>query len=158
VETGLQRILELVSRWNAILLLDECDVFLEERTSVDLERNKVISIFLRTLEYYEGIMFMTTNRVENIDLAFQSRIHVSIEYPDLTAESRRTIWRNFVNSSGGKPEVSESDIAELAQLSLNGRQIKNVLKTAGLLALRKRMPLRRSFINTVPDILEAGSH
>jgi len=93
-----------------------------------------------------------TNRVENIDLAFQSRIHVSIEYPDLTAESRRTIWRNFVNSSTEKSEISESDIVELAQLSLNGRQIKNVLKTAGLLALRKRMPLKRNFIDTVLTI------
>jgi hypothetical protein len=64
VERELQSILELVARWNAILLLDECDVFLEARSTHELERNKIVSIFLRTLEYYEGIMFMTTNRVE----------------------------------------------------------------------------------------------
>ena len=73
---------------------------------------------------------------------------MSIEYPDLTTESRRAIWRNFVGTSD-KTEISEHDVIELAQLSLNGRQIKNVLKTAGLLALRKRMPLKRSFIDTV---------
>jgi len=149
VESGLQRILDLVARWNAILLLDECDVFLEARSAHDLERNKVVSIFLRTLEYYEGILFMTTNRVDNIDPAFQSRIHVSLEYPDLTAESRRVIWRNFLSASGTKADVSDEDINELAKLQLNGRQIKNILKTAQLLASRKKSPLRREFIDVI---------
>ncbi|KAK4185746.1 mitochondrial sorting [Podospora australis] len=150
VERELNSILELVARWNAILLLDECDVFLEARSTHELERNKIVSIFLRTLEYYEGIMFMTTNRVDDIDAAFQSRIHVSIEYPDLTSASRRTIWRNFLNGSTIKSSLTEKDINELAELKLNGRQIKNVLKTAQLLAARKKSPtLDRMFIETI---------
>jgi hypothetical protein len=150
VERELNSILELVSRWNAILLLDECDVFLEARSTHELERNKIVSIFLRTLEYYEGIMFMTTNRVEDIDAAFQSRIHVSIEYPDLTAASRRTIWANFLKGSTIKSSLTDNDIAELAELKLNGRQIKNVLKTAQLLASRKKSDtLDRKYIETI---------
>ncbi|KAI3392402.1 hypothetical protein diail_5729 [Diaporthe ilicicola] len=152
VERGLSQILELVSRWSAILLLDECDVFLEARSTHDLERNKVVSIFLRTLEYYEGILFMTTNRVDNIDQAFQSRIHVSLEYPDLTAESRAHIWRNFISAAKQKPEITDQDVQDLAKLELNGRQIKNVLKTAQLLAKRKKSVLKRSFIDTVLSI------
>ena len=54
VETKLQDILEMCSRWNAVLLLDEADVFLEQRSLHELERNKLVSIFLRVLEYYEG--------------------------------------------------------------------------------------------------------
>lgn len=149
VESGLSRILELVARWNAILLLDECDVFLEARSTSDLERNKVVSIFLRTLEYYEGILFMTTNRVDNIDAAFQSRIHVSLEYPDLTTESRVQIWKNFLAGFKEAPEITDEDVAELAKLKLNGRQIKNILKTAQLLASRRKSVLKRSFIDTV---------
>lgn len=150
VERELKSILELVARWNAILLLDECDVFLEARSTHELERNKIVSIFLRTLEYYEGIMFMTTNRVEDIDLAFQSRIHVSIEYPDLTSASRRTIWANFLRGSTIKSSLTDKDIHELAELKLNGRQIKNVLKTAQLLAARKKSEtLDRKFIETI---------
>lgn len=149
VEMGLTRILELVARWNAILLLDECDVFLEARSTHDLERNKVVSIFLRTLEYYEGILFMTTNRVDNIDAAFQSRIHVSLEYPDLTTASRVQIWKNFLGGFRQTPEVTDDDVEELARLRLNGRQIKNVLKTAQLLASRKKSVMKRSFIDTV---------
>lgn len=152
VEQGLSSILELVARWNAILLLDECDVFLEARSTHDLQRNEVVSIFLRTLEYYEGILFMTTNRVDNIDAAFQSRIHVSLGYPDLSADSRRQIWRNFLEGATLKSEVSEKDLDELAELKLNGRQIKNILKTAQLLAARKKSNLQRSYIDTVLNI------
>lgn len=150
VERELNSILELVARWNAILLLDECDVFLEARSTHELERNKIVSIFLRTLEYYEGIMFMTTNRVDDIDAAFQSRIHVSIEYPDLTTAARKTIWTNFLKGSTIKSSLTDRDIAELAELKLNGRQIKNVLKTAQLLASRKKSEmLDRKYIETI---------
>ena len=51
VETKLQNILEMCTKWNAILLLDEADVFLEQRSLHELERNKLVSIFLRILEY-----------------------------------------------------------------------------------------------------------
>ncbi|KAI0153125.1 ATPase [Xylariaceae sp. FL1272] len=149
VERGLKNILDLVARWNAIVLLDECDVFLEARSTHDLERNKVVSIFLRTLEYYQGILFMTTNRVDNIDAAFQSRIHVSLEYPDLTQESRRQIWQQFLGAAILKNSITQGDLDDLSTLSLNGRQIKNVLKTAQLLASRKKCGLEREFIDTV---------
>ena len=96
VERNLTNILEMIAKWRAVLLIDECDVFLEARSTHSLERNKLVSIFLRVLEYYEGILFLTTNRISNIDPAFQSRIHVSMRYPDLTSTSRRSIWANFL--------------------------------------------------------------
>lgn len=87
-----------------------------------------MSIFLRLLEYYEGILFLTTNRINNIDLAFHSRIHVTIQYPQLSQASRRHIWKNFL--AGKDHSVSEEDIDSLSELDLNGRVIKNTLKTA----------------------------
>lgn len=50
VEAALGNILEMNTKWNAVLLLDEADVFLEARGAHDLERNKLVSIFLRLLE------------------------------------------------------------------------------------------------------------
>ena len=149
VEHSLNQILDLVSRWNAILLIDECDVFLEARNAHDLERNQIVSVFLRTLEYYEGIMFMTTNRSGNIDPAFQSRIHVSLEYPGLTSDSRKVIWSNFLKGSSAQDQFTEQDLDELAAMEFNGRQIKNILKTSQLLASRKKSVLNRAFIDTV---------
>jgi hypothetical protein len=43
IESSLSKIFDMVSKWNAVLLLDECDVFLEARSSHELERNKVVS-------------------------------------------------------------------------------------------------------------------
>lgn len=63
LEAFLQQILDLANRWQAVLLLDEADVFLEARTAQDIHRNALVSIFLRLLEYFQGILFLTTNRV-----------------------------------------------------------------------------------------------
>ena len=108
-----------------------------------------MSIFLRTLEYYEGILFLTTNRVANMDAAFQSRIHVSMEYSDLTRDARRQIWANFLELSKQESDISEEDLDYLSGVTLNGRQIKNILKTSFLLSMRKKTPLRREFIDIV---------
>jgi AAA+ superfamily predicted ATPase len=81
VERALSMILELAAKWDAVLLLDECDVVLEKRSINTLRRNGTVSVFLRLLEYYTGVLFMTTNRVDAIEPAILSRIHLTIEYP-----------------------------------------------------------------------------
>jgi SpoVK/Ycf46/Vps4 family AAA+-type ATPase len=156
VESNLKSILEMSAKWDAVLLLDEADVFLEARSTHDLERNKLVSIFLRLLEYYEGILFLTTNRVDNIDAAFESRIHLSLAYEELDLDSRRTVWRNFLNQSARDNDVSEKEIAELAKAQLNGRQIKNILKTSKLLASRKEEKLGFKHVDTVLRLRQAN--
>ncbi|KAI6762754.1 hypothetical protein HG530_008734 [Fusarium avenaceum] len=150
IEENLGRILEMVANWNAVLLLDECDVFLEARSAHDIQRNRIVSIFLRMLEYYEGILFLTTNRVKDMDQAFQSRIHMSLEYPALDKSARESVWRGFLSRAisldakmegGAAHEISDEEVTSLAGLELNGRQIKNVLKTANLLACHKEEKL-----------------
>ncbi|KAE8161541.1 P-loop containing nucleoside triphosphate hydrolase protein [Aspergillus tamarii] len=149
VEKALKDILRMVPKWGAVLLLDEADVFMETRNSTDLERNELVSIFLRLLEYYEGILFLTTNRAESIDPAFESRIHVSVRYPDLDARSRRQIWAQFL---GGDEGFSSEQLDCLAQVKLNGRQIKNVLKTAHLLAREQDHEIGYDHVRTVLDL------
>lgn len=151
VESSLSNVLEMATKWNAILLLDEADVFLEQRSSHDLERNKLVSIFLRILEYYEGILFLTTNRVDNIDAAFQSRIHISMQYNELSTSSRRHVWVNFLNASNkGKGHgFSDAELDKLAGYQMNGREIKNVLKTAQLLASKKGKSLGYEHVESV---------
>lgn len=172
VETKLQDILEMCSRWNAVLLLDEADVFLEQRSLHELERNKLVSIFLRVLEYYEGMqttnlphkiiitdtnpgtMFLTTNRVETFDPAFQSRIHISLDYQELSIDSRKTVWDNFLNNSTQEHTITKDQLTELAHMNMNGRQIKNILKIARLLASRKEEKLSYEHILTTLDVTQ----
>ncbi|CAG9947477.1 unnamed protein product [Clonostachys rosea f. rosea IK726] len=149
VERNLNRVLELSQRWKAVLLIDECDVFLENRTQSDLHRNQLVSVFLRLLEYYQGVMFLTTNRLGSFDPAFESRIDLTLHYPALDAASRRHIWRTFLPAGSDKIDVAEEELDSLAEHEFNGRQIKNVVKTARLLALRDKTALTRKHLEIV---------
>ncbi|KAF8246165.1 P-loop containing nucleoside triphosphate hydrolase protein [Wilcoxina mikolae CBS 423.85] len=135
LESNLARILDMASAWKAVVLLDEADVFLEKRSQHDLKRNALVSIFLRLLEYYQGILFLTTNRVKTFDEAFQSRIHVALKYSNLEVDARRSVWRNFLERiENGGVEVGEEGYDRLARHELNGREIKNAIGTAKTLA------------------------
>ncbi|OTB00432.1 hypothetical protein M426DRAFT_65886, partial [Hypoxylon sp. CI-4A] len=85
----------LAEAWNAVLLADEADIFLKRRQNRDLARNGLVSAFLRRMEYFKGLLFLTTNRVSQIDDAFISRVHVAIGYQALSPEFRVKIWRGF---------------------------------------------------------------
>ncbi|KAL4735138.1 P-loop containing nucleoside triphosphate hydrolase protein [Aspergillus similis] len=160
VEETLRDVLNLIPRWGAVLLLDEADVFMEARDKNDIKRNELVSIFLRLLEYYEGILFLTTNRAEQMDPAFESRIHISIRYPELNEVSRRQIWSQFL-SRPNTARFSDEELDQLAKLELNGRQIKNVVRTAHLLAQEEECPLNyehiRMFLDLTADDSVSGS-
>lgn len=107
------------------------------------------------LEYYEGTIFLTTNRVDCMDPAFESRIHMAMSYPDLSADSRRKVWESFLhNLKAGAREISEQQLDQYARLDLNGRQIKNTVKMAGLLALAEGGDLKPRHIDTVLKVME----
>ena len=72
LEQGLVKISDLAHRWGAILLLDEADVFLEARVMQDVHCNALVTIFLRMLEYFSGILFLTTNRVMSLICSIQN--------------------------------------------------------------------------------------
>jgi SpoVK/Ycf46/Vps4 family AAA+-type ATPase len=113
------------------------------------------AVFLRLVEYYEGIMLLTTNRISTIDPAFESRVDVAIAYDDLTAPLRQQIWENFLfKLHGDGAEVDADSLTDaalrgLAEHELNGRQIKSVIKTAQLLARSKEQALGMGHLNAV---------
>lgn len=141
LDVQLTEIMDMTATWRAVLLIDEADVFLEQRALHDLHRNAMVSVFLRVLEYYSGILFLTTNRVSTFDDAFKSRIHIPIRYTDLDMTSRLKIWRNFCRKVPGGVEISEKEYETLAEHELNGRQIKNVIKAAESLAAFDKVKL-----------------
>lgn len=152
VDRQLSYFLKLGERYGALVLLDEADVYLEARRARDLSRNALVSVFLRALEYYRGVLFLTTNRVGSFDPAFTSRIHVALHYRRLTDADRGRIWANnfdrLERDSAGKVYVTasareyvlsrsggeEAGGEELDELRWNGREIRNALQTAVALA------------------------
>jgi hypothetical protein len=138
LEGQLSRIFKTASHWNAFLLLDEADVFLEQRSPDNLTRNGLVSVFLRKLEYCQGIIFLTTNRIAKFDEAILNRIHLMLRYEDLTKEARRQVWRNFLSwatTSSGDADVTAEELEELAIYKLNGRQVGYLTSPSAFVSL-----------------------
>ncbi len=125
VEQSLYNIFARVTKWNAVLLFDECDIFMYKRGN-DLQRAGIVGIFLRLLDYYQGFLFLTSNRSDVIDEAFKSRITLSLDYPSHTPESREEIWQLLLEANG--IELSNGDsLQRVSERDLNGRQIRNAV-------------------------------
>ncbi|KAF7137091.1 hypothetical protein CNMCM5793_007104 [Aspergillus hiratsukae] len=137
LEGRLDSIFKVAKHFNAVLLLDEADAFMEQRTSYLDEHNRLLTVFLRNLEYYEVILFLTSNRAIKFDDAILSRIHLKIKYGDLTMETRREIWKHFLSKAHtpeGPSSIEGEDLYRLESLRLNGHQIKNLTSVAHALA------------------------
>lgn len=159
VEKYLETIFLLGKTWDCVVLLDEADVFLEERSTVNLDRNALVSVFLRMLEYYDGILILTSNRVGIFDEAFKSRIQLSLRYQNLDRTQRLEIWRNFISRLERLAddidglEIDAKDILDhidkLATPELNGREIRNAISTARQLARYRKQALGYTHIQAV---------
>nr|OQO28393.1 hypothetical protein B0A51_04886 [Rachicladosporium sp. CCFEE 5018] len=143
VELNLEYHFTSARDWGALVLIDEADIYMEKRSSNDLVRNSLVAGILRALEVYEGMLFLTTNRVGAFDDAFTSRIHVKLYYNPLSDSDRQRIWSSFISkltrerrkdirvTIGAKEYISGPVIKAL---DLNGREIRNAFQTAVALA------------------------
>lgn len=181
LEKKLGDVLRLATTWDAVVLIDEADVFLEQRSLHELERNALVSVALRVLEYHRGVLFLTTNRIQAFDEAFLSRFSIAVKYPELDVDARLTIWRKFfelagcelwggsgqpgdgrqspdefVKLEGQEPQcyVSLADLKELAAKPFNGRTIKNLVRTAQALAMSSDEPLSLEHVKVVVEAQE----
>ncbi|KAK4699629.1 hypothetical protein P7C70_g6631, partial [Phenoliferia sp. Uapishka_3] len=184
LEKRLRDILDVGNSWGAVLLVDEADVFLEQRSLHDVQRNAM---------YSSGILLMTTNRIRTVDPAFLSRFSIAITYPDLSSSKRRTIWTTFLTRAGARIEESKSRkkalpngvvvqlptpsssgnstpteeggaelgavisakyLDRLAMKAFNGRSIKNTVRTASALAMSKGVPLSEVHLDIVVKVSE----
>lgn len=106
-----------------------------------------MTVFLRVLEYYAGVLFLTTNRVGDFDEAITSRLHVGLYYPELSVEKTVRVFHvniDMINErfKDQKRKILIDDIVEFASNHFdtypdarwNGRQIRNACQTALALA------------------------
>lgn len=115
------------------------------------------SVFLRTLEYFNGILFLTTNRVGTFDQAFQSRIHITLGLPILDQPRRTEVWTIFLQELAKSQKLTSSELANLqsqavstwSRQALNGRQIRNSVRTALLVAEKKKETVGEKHFDTV---------
>lgn len=109
---NIKKVFQMATEWDAVILLDEADVFMSERHPQDIARNELVSIFLRELEYFRGIIFLTTNLYSTIDSAFRSRVSLHLIFNSLAPKARTLIWRKFLDRlpprESGSPAAPES--------------------------------------------------
>jgi hypothetical protein len=127
MERALKETLTRAQRWGAVMLIDEADVYIKRRDD-NIAANAVVGVFLRVLEYFNGLLFLTTNRVDDIDEAIVSRCIALIKYHPPELQDRRKIWRVMVEQFG--LDVSDELIDKLAKIypEASGRDIKGLTK------------------------------
>jgi hypothetical protein len=127
IEKELQLVLTRATRWMALLLIDEADVYVRAREN-DIQQNAIVGVFLRVLEYYRGVLFLTSNRAVVIDDAIMSRatVHLKYERPDKRALEK--IWA--ILSKQFNVYLDSDMIVKLVQTfpGIVGRDVKSLLK------------------------------
>ncbi len=146
IENNLAVILRRANRWNAVLLLDEADVYIARRGS-SLAHNAIVGVFLRMLEYASCILFMTTNRDDDVDDAIASRCIVKLTYQVPTVEAQCAIWRNLADLNG--IPLADDVIAAFAadHPEVTGRDVKNLLKLSSFYVERHGGPVDREVLD-----------
>jgi DNA polymerase III delta prime subunit len=127
LEENLLKIFARAQRWKAILLLDEADVYIRKRMD-DVQQNAIVGVFLRTLEYFNGLLFLATNKGDSVDDAIASRCVARVAYELPVPEDLHKIWKVISDTSGAG--MTDADISTVVKEfpHLSGRDVKNLLK------------------------------
>ncbi|QSZ28706.1 hypothetical protein DSL72_003206 [Monilinia vaccinii-corymbosi] len=151
LEKSLEQILYFGRVWKCVILLEEAEMFLEKRSFGDLQRNALISVFLRVLESYNGVIILTSSPITAIDEALKSRIQLSLRYAPLNLAQRTKIWETHITQlesleslfNPSTINISElrANLPALAKYKLNGHEIGHAVRTARQLALLKAIPM-----------------
>jgi len=139
MEVALKEVLTRAQRWGAVMLIDEADVYIKRRDD-NIAMNAVVGVFLRVLEYFNGLLFLTTNRVDDIDEAIVSRCIALIKFHPPGREDRRRIWAVMTEQFG-----LILDLALLEELpdifpEATGRDIKGLVKLVTKYCKQKQVP------------------
>jgi hypothetical protein len=136
-EKSLNQVFARAEELDVILLLDEGDALLTQRTSVQSSNDRYANLetnyLLQRLETFEGILIVTTNAGERIDNAFQRRMDVVVEFHAPEAAELQRIWQLHLPAGHSVPSSLIGEVARRCPLS--GGQIRNAALHASLLAL-----------------------
>ncbi len=147
-EKNLHKVLSAAEELDVVLLLDEGDTLLGQRTDVrsanDRYANLETNYLLQRLEHYQGIAMVTTNAAQGIDRAFQRRMDVTVNFSFPQAGERLAIWRLHLPGDHAVPESYLEEIAR--RCPLTGGQIRNAAQYATLLALDAGGPVQSAFL------------
>ncbi len=109
-----------------ILLFNEADAIISKRKSVESSNvaqteNAIQNIILENLETFKGIMFATTNLVENFDSAFERRFLFKIRFEKPETDMSVRIWKSKLK------QLDDKQAYDLARtFTFSGGEIDNI--------------------------------
>lgn len=149
VEHHLNTVLTLSARWDAVILLEEAHDILEPWSSMFSERNAMVSVILRLVKYFSGILFFTSDRlVDTLDPALQKRMTLVLRYETLGEVARAHVWQHGLLKFGYLKGMDDGDmnVSVLAKQFLNGHEIENILGLAIAMAQEKNKPVTQAML------------
>ena len=111
-----------------ILLFNEADAVIGKRknagsTSTSDTENAIQNILLEELENFDGILFATSNLVNNLDPAFERRFLFKIKFDVPCTENAAKIWKNKL------PQISSKQAQFLAvNFKFSGGEMENIAR------------------------------
>ncbi|KAF2748702.1 P-loop containing nucleoside triphosphate hydrolase protein [Sporormia fimetaria CBS 119925] len=132
--TDLPSMLQLATRWDAVVLLKNV-------TSVKPD------IISAATESFDGVLFLTVTLPDTIDQSLLTRVHLQLAYPKLSAQSRRHLWTLFIrNGSQQAPPkwLDDAFLSTLSRADLNAHHIKNSIRIAHALAQHRNRSIQPS--------------
>jgi SpoVK/Ycf46/Vps4 family AAA+-type ATPase len=154
IEENLKKVLQRSERWGAILLIDEADVYIRARGE-NIQQNAIVGVFLRVLEYYRGVLFMTTNLGHTVDEAIESRVMARFKFKNPCIEDQKKLWR--ILSDQNKAGLDDKEIERIVNMrgNLTGRDIKNILKLSMVMASNAQKTVDCEMIKFVSEFKQS---
>ncbi len=154
-EKNVVAVFEQAREEDGVLLFDECDGLFSNRVSVnhstDRLANKERNLLLQQMENYSGVMILTSNNADGIDLAFERRIGLRIEMPVPNTGERERIWRSFFSKDAAlAKDVNFRKLAE--KYSFSGGYIRNaVVRALRICTARKRKTVSQKVLEEAAE-------
>lgn len=143
-EEGLKQFANRIRRWKAVGLLDDAESLMYNRAYGGLEANDVVVATLQQLDSFvgEGILVVATNLEHRLDPGFNSRFPNKFWFT-ITKEKRMNMWRGHLPDELPLEEGTdkETEIQKLAEIQIDGRQIRDAVGFAGERASNEGLPL-----------------
>jgi AAA+ superfamily predicted ATPase len=101
------------------------------------------------LEYYRGVLFLTTNRGCTVDDAIVSRLTARFKYQKPSRDEQEQLWAVLSKQNGIEIPTAEINKIIEALPHLSGRDIKNLLKMAYVMSTKTGEPISAKMLSGI---------
>ncbi|SEF51267.1 ATPase family associated with various cellular activities (AAA) [Halpernia humi] len=132
-----------------ILLFNEADAIIGKRKSAGISNvadteNSIQNVILEEMEKFDGILFATTNLVENMDAAFERRFLFKVKFEQPSFENSAKIWQEKL------PLLSEKESQILAEkFKFSGGEMENIARKWAMQEILENKKLKFSDIENL---------